>query len=153
MGTARAAGALVAWVWALCGCGGDSSGPQAPGAAGAQATANPAGSDSAVLEAGSHDAAPERADAQADGSARALGNAHPGWGSPGCSACHAAGPPHATGLRPYECAPCHGTNGAKPGHSTATPCCACHAADTASEHVPQAAFPDPASCQVCHAKP
>lgn len=69
---------------------------------------------------------------------------HQGWGEACCEDCHTlAG--HNEGLAPYECADCHGVNGAPRGHTNETPCAECHG----QEHR-CAAFPDPVSCQTCH---
>ncbi len=73
---------------------------------------------------------------------------HPGWGKPNCRECHGPGSMD-YGKLPYQCAECHGTNGAPAGHRihSSTPCASCHG----EKHGGAAAgFPDPQSCDSCH---
>lgn len=74
-----------------------------------------------------------------------LDSDHPGWKQPACWGCHSKGSTHHAGDLPYQCADCHGTNGAPAGHGGATPCTTCHGAKHGE------GFPDPAACQTCHA--
>ncbi len=75
----------------------------------------------------------------------ALSSSHPGTGDPCCEACHQLDD-HNQGLDPHECASCHGSNGAPPGHGEEGPCTDCH-----GETHSCASSPDPQSCQTCHA--
>jgi len=89
------------------------------------------------------------ADTDSDADADVLTSAHTGWKDPCCSDCH-PDDDHRKGLDPYECARCHGGNGASGGHLGATPCTGCHPgyhACTGSQ------FPDPLSCRTCHPDP
>lgn len=73
-----------------------------------------------------------------------LGSDHPGWRNPQCWSCHTPDS-HNDGLDPYECASCHGTDGAPSGHGGDPPCADCHGQVHGAE-----GFPDPESCQTCH---
>lgn len=73
-----------------------------------------------------------------------LTSSHTGWRQPDCLQCHTRNS-HNEGLLPYECATCHGTNGAPAGHGGDPPCSTCHGQPHGAEN-----FPDPASCQGCH---
>ncbi|MBN1337554.1 MAG: hypothetical protein JXB39_16495 [Deltaproteobacteria bacterium] len=91
------------------------------------------------------DSSPE-ADTDSDVDADTDVDAHEGWRNPCCLDCHGDFG-HRTGYAPYECAPCHGTNGAPPGHGAATPCGTCHGLP---HTCPGSEFPDPSACQACH---
>ena len=69
---------------------------------------------------------------------------HPGWDKPKCWTCH-DGDNHNTGLDPYQCVACHGTNGAPGGHSNSDNCTGCHGDKHGAE-----GFPNPISCKTCH---
>jgi hypothetical protein len=73
-----------------------------------------------------------------------LTSGHPGWQDPSCWSCHGEDA-HNSGLDPYGCVTCHGSNGAPSGHTDASPCSGCHGAPHGAE-----GFPDPESCQRCH---
>jgi hypothetical protein len=78
-----------------------------------------------------------------------LASGHPGWKKPDCwaSGCHTAANTHNDDLAPYECAECHGNNGAPGGHGGQPPCMGCHA----DQHGGKAAgFVDPDACRTCH---
>jgi hypothetical protein len=84
-----------------------------------------------------------------------LDSRHQGWQRAGCGECHPTGQDdHFADRRPWECAECHGTNGAPRGHGGSPPCLGCHQAGggqvAAPAHEPPAAFPDPRSCRTCH---
>jgi|GEM_PF-1662782 len=69
-----------------------------------------------------------------------VGTGHTGWREPKCFDCHdQAG--HRAGLQPYQCAACHGRNGAPDGHKDGN--CGCHG----NKHGFTAA---PTSCVACH---
>jgi hypothetical protein len=71
---------------------------------------------------------------------------HPGWQAPDCWACHDPAETHNPDLDPYECAMCHGTNGAPAGHGGSSPCSGCHGEPHGGD-----GFPDPDACLTCHA--
>ncbi len=73
-----------------------------------------------------------------------LTSTHTGWKDPACWDCHVEDS-HNAGLDPYGCTGCHGTNGARRGHTDATPCSQCHGHPHGDD-----GFPDPTSCQTCH---
>lgn len=75
-----------------------------------------------------------------------LTDAHQGWRDPNCWDCHPPGSTHNSDKHPYECAGCHGSNGASVAHTDHTPCADCHP----DAHGDPFAFPDPESCQICH---
>lgn len=77
-------------------------------------------------------------------SAEQLTSSHPGWQDPACLGCHTADD-HNTGLSPYQCADCHGTNGAPGGHGETSGCDSCHSDPHGAD-----GFPVPDSCLVCH---
>lgn len=55
---------------------------------------------------------------------------HFGWQQPDCGTCHSTeqGSGHVTeAMSPFECAQCHGNNGAPDGHGETTTCGFCHA--------------------------
>lgn len=59
-----------------------------------------------------------------------LTESHFGWGQPDCQLCHNSetNKGHVTeALSPFECAQCHGSNGAPEGHGMDTTCGWCHA--------------------------
>jgi len=70
---------------------------------------------------------------------------HPGFEDACCADCHGEDA-HNEGLLPHECAGCHGANGAPRGHTNETPCAECHSREHRCGD-----FPDPVSCQTCHA--
>ncbi|MFH1469698.1 MAG: hypothetical protein ABIO70_35255 [Pseudomonadota bacterium] len=74
-----------------------------------------------------------------------LDDGHPGWLFPDCWACHDPAGTHNPGLDPYQCAMCHGSNGAPAGHGGSPPCAGCHGEPHGSD-----GFPDPDACQTCH---
>ncbi len=74
-----------------------------------------------------------------------LGADHPGWGDPGCWTCHATSRTHNEDMDPYQCADCHGSNGASSGHGATAGCEDCHGQPHGA-----AGFPDPESCLACH---
>lgn len=74
----------------------------------------------------------------------ALEYTHEGWGDPRCWDCHVPAA-HNSGLAPYQCVECHGTNGARRGHTNVTPCAECHGWPHGVD-----GFPDPDACQTCH---
>jgi hypothetical protein len=78
------------------------------------------------------------------GTSIVLADAHPGWQNPVCLGCHQTDI-HNEGLVPYQCAACHGTNGAPAGHAGPAPCSDCHGTPHGSD-----GFPDPKACLVCH---
>lgn len=80
------------------------------------------------------------------GCALELDQSHPGWRDPGCwsAPCHQKASTHNADKLPYQCAECHGTNGAPAGHTGKTPCSTCHGTPHG------AGFPDPEACQTCH---
>ena len=73
-----------------------------------------------------------------------LTSGHLGWKEPKCLSCHSTND-HNDGLVPYQCAECHGTNGAPGGHSNSDNCGGCHG----DKHGPEG-FPIPVSCKTCH---
>ncbi len=73
-----------------------------------------------------------------------LTSGHSGWRDPQCWDCHAQDE-HNSGLAPHQCVSCHGENGARGGHTSATPCAECHGQPHGAS-----GFPDPESCQTCH---
>ncbi len=73
-----------------------------------------------------------------------LTSAHTGWKDPACWACHSEDE-HNSGMEPWGCVPCHGTNGAPAGHTDSTPCSGCHSQPHGAD-----GFPDPDSCLACH---
>ncbi len=77
-------------------------------------------------------------------SSSALDDSHLGWTEPACWSCHVEDA-HNSGMQPWDCVTCHGTNGAPRGHTTSSPCLDCHAPphDTTG-------FTDPDACLVCH---
>jgi hypothetical protein len=75
-----------------------------------------------------------------------LTKGHSGWMNPRCLDCHRTDS-HNDGLVPYQCAVCHGTNGAPPGHGEVAGCSDCHGEPHGSD-----GFPDPKACLVCHAE-
>lgn len=84
------------------------------------------------------------ADADTDPGPPQLDSGHPGWKQPACLSCHTPDD-HNTGMDPYQCAGCHGTNGAPAGHGGTPPCGNCHGQPHGAS-----GFPDPDSCQTCH---
>ncbi|WP_028111188.1 cytochrome c3 family protein [Ferrimonas kyonanensis] len=96
-----------------------------------------------------------------------LTNSHFGWGVADCSQCHSVEGIHAKNdagerferVRAYECAECHGSNGAPKGHEMNGRCFWCHQSvighrDMADNgdglsHTADR-FPDPYSCVTCH---
>ena len=73
-----------------------------------------------------------------------LDASHRGWRDPLCWVCHIPDT-HNTGLDPYECAACHGGNGAQEcPHPTRSSCVSCHTPHAST------GFPDPESCLACH---
>jgi hypothetical protein len=83
------------------------------------------------------------------GSAVTLGGGHSGWQHADCfeSGCHQEG--HNGASAPYECADCHGDNGAPQGHGAGCGTdLTCHGGE---DHGGEAAgFPAPESCETCH---
>ncbi len=79
-----------------------------------------------------------------------LDESHKGWKMANCWAagCHDKSDTHRQDKLPYQCAECHGANGAKLGHTSQTPCTSCHP----GKHGEVTLFPDPISCQSCHPK-
>ncbi len=73
---------------------------------------------------------------------------HLGWEQPACWDCHDSASTHNPKMDPYECASCHGDNGASAGHGSAGPCLGCHP-EVLTSHGKDG-FPDPESCLVCH---
>ena len=76
-----------------------------------------------------------------------LSSSHGGWGNPDCKFCHTDA--HHREKDPYQCAECHGTNGAgaRPGVHWDSGCEeeACHGVPHADD-----GFPVPDSCLFCH---
>jgi hypothetical protein len=74
---------------------------------------------------------------------------HTGWQQPNClqSGCHDQG--HNGATMPYECADCHGDNGAPEGHGAGCGTdLTCHGGQ---DHGGAAAgFPPPEACEACH---
>jgi hypothetical protein len=87
------------------------------------------------------------ADSDADSDAPVLDASHSGWRGVCClDACHSPNA-HSSGLSPYQCAACHGTNGApRMSHGSRSSCLDCHRGHTCGS----GDFPDPASCDACH---
>jgi hypothetical protein len=83
------------------------------------------------------------------GCAPELGSDHPGWRQADCfgANCHARSETHHNDRDPYQCAECHGRNGAPGGHAGSAPCGECHP-DFHGGLV--RGFVDPAACQTCH---
>ncbi len=75
-----------------------------------------------------------------------LTSSHTGWLDPCCLSCHVEDS-HNSGMAPYQCTTCHGTNGATDGHNGATPCSTCHGEPHSGC---SGDFPDPDACQSCH---
>jgi len=74
-----------------------------------------------------------------------LDSGHPGWQHPDCKACH--GSSHNQDKDPYECAGCHGNNGAPDApseHTADLQCDDCHQPHSAN------GFPVPDACVECH---
>ncbi len=80
-----------------------------------------------------------------DGEPPILDRTHSGWKNANCAICH--NNDHTAGLDPYECAECHGDNGAiePPGWHDANNCTSCHSGIHSSN-----GFPRPESCVECH---
>jgi hypothetical protein len=81
-----------------------------------------------------------------------LGSGHPGYGKqPDCwtSGCHDRRHTMKSSDSPYQCADCHGSNGAPAGHvpDSAAPCGPCHGEKHGG---PAAGFIDPTACDACH---
>ncbi len=74
-----------------------------------------------------------------------LGADHAGFGDPKCKECHTDA--HHWELDPYECADCHGINGAsaRPADHAETGCDTCHPTSHGED-----GFPVPNSCLFCH---
>jgi len=77
---------------------------------------------------------------------------HPGYGKqPDCwtSGCHDRGHTMRSTDWPYQCADCHGSNGAPASHrpQSADPCASCHGQMHGG---PAAGFIDPVACDTCH---
>jgi hypothetical protein len=89
---------------------------------------------------------PATEDSDTGGSAL-LRDTHPGWRDPRCWHCHDPDETHNADLDPWECAACHGTNGAPTGHTAYTPCGDCHGAPHGQD-----GFPDPVACETCHTR-
>lgn len=83
----------------------------------------------------------------ADADSPVLDGTHAAFGvDPRCWGCHTEDD-HNADLDPYECAACHGDNGASPGHARpTTPCGNCHSPPPHGAE----GFPDPDSCMTCH---
>ncbi len=77
-----------------------------------------------------------------------LDEGHEGWGNPGCDSCHTLPVEHHYQTARWQCAGCHGGNGAcDPTHAVAT-----HARsqDCLSCHDPQHGFSGAQECVQCH---
>jgi hypothetical protein len=126
-------------------CGGGSGGTDvAPAADPGSAVDTVAPAGDAIPAADVPATTDTRVDTVTGATKRMLDDTHAGWQKPACWTCHTADA-HNDGKDPYACVPCHGTNGAGPGHAGADPCGSCHSpahADTG--------FPDPLSCKSCH---
>lgn len=83
-----------------------------------------------------------------EGNGAILGAGHAGWGKAQCSTCHKLPIEGHSASQPFECAACHGGNGAcdpdKSGtaHTPGSDCLSCHAT--------QHAFPRTTPCRSCH---
>jgi len=90
-----------------------------------------------------------------------LTDSHFGWKIPDCSTCHDAGNSHVVeDMDPWECAECHGNNGAPDSHGELYTCGFCHA-KTLTKHGKaytnkndfygeKTNFKEPESCLTCH---
>jgi hypothetical protein len=97
---------------------------------------------------------PTRWQAAETGKAAHLTKKHTGWRKTQCLDCHQAAtlaPRHKSGLlKPAECGPCHGYNGA-PHEDHAIPINACGSCHTLVEHASR--FEAPGECIKCHHHP
>jgi len=83
------------------------------------------------------------------GTPTVLVSTHTGWKQTSCSGsgCHTLPPPGHTASQPFECADCHGGNGActpSGTHTQTGPCVGCHG----PKHTPQ--FTSDVDCKACH---
>ncbi|USD39085.1 MULTISPECIES: cytochrome c3 family protein [Ferrimonas] len=90
-----------------------------------------------------------------------LTESHFGWKLPDCSTCHNAANSHVVEeMAPWECAECHGNNGAPDSHGELLTCGFCHA-QTLEKHgdaystkddyySEKTKFKEPESCLTCH---
>ncbi|RTR40447.1 hypothetical protein EKG38_00545 [Shewanella canadensis] len=90
-----------------------------------------------------------------------LTSSHFGWKIPDCTTCHNAANSHVTQeMAPWECAECHGNNGAPDSHGELLTCGFCHAKTLAKHgdaystkddyYSEQTNFKEPESCLTCH---
>ncbi len=90
-----------------------------------------------------------------------LTESHFGWKLPDCSTCHNAANSHVVEeMAPWECAECHGNNGAPDSHGELLTCGFCHAQtlekhgdaySTKDDYYGQKTrFKEPESCLTCH---
>ncbi|USD39081.1 cytochrome c3 family protein [Ferrimonas sp. SCSIO 43195] len=90
-----------------------------------------------------------------------LDESHFGWKLPDCSTCHDPSNSHVVAeMDPYECAECHGNNGAPTNHGERYTCGFCHS-QTLTKHgnvygnktdyySKDTSFKEPESCLTCH---
>lgn len=82
-----------------------------------------------------------------DGEPPQLTMSHSGWKVANCTACHNSS--HTAGMNPYECASCHGDNGATTFHNANRDCSSCHGTRIRPTNHPAASFPF-GECGECH---
>ncbi|WP_028109630.1 hypothetical protein [Ferrimonas futtsuensis] len=90
-----------------------------------------------------------------------LDESHFGWKLPDCTTCHDPSNSHVVeAMAPYECAECHGNNGAPNNHGERYTCGFCHSqtlakhgnvyADKNDYYSKESNFKEPESCLTCH---
>ncbi|WP_157509179.1 hypothetical protein [Ferrimonas futtsuensis] len=90
-----------------------------------------------------------------------LDESHFGWKLPDCTTCHNPSNSHVVeAMAPYECAECHGNNGAPTNHGERYTCGFCHSqtlakhgnvyANKTDYYSKDSRFKEPESCLTCH---
>jgi hypothetical protein len=127
----------------LVACGDDSEKPKAD-------AAPDKGVDAKAPDTGAPDmAAPDM------GTPTVLVSTHTGWQNTSCSGsgCHTLPVTGHTATEPYECASCHGGNGActpPAAHSQAENCMSCHGVGGSTQKPHSPGFTSNVDCKACH---